>query len=390
MDTQLHRDRLDDPARDVRIDPEALSETLKAQHRVRMPSLDADSLQDFARGMKLWVMNEGATAPVLARQNAFLAARGHSAGPTNMGYEESFNLLLEQPSYAARTRVNWSIHDFMWDRALRAFWKDSDAFFEAMEATDNAGPGSLELNPDMEIPAYACHEIHRQPGGFVGEAFAGWVYHYCLSRAHYLGRNDHDEVFFQLAQSHVAPADGQVNRILDVGCGVGQLTTALKQRFPKAEVWGVDLAGPMVRYAHHRAAKMDIDVHFAQRLAEDSKFPDNHFDIVTDYIVFHEANRQAMQDIVKEAFRVLRPGGVFGHLDAPTSDHPTKAPPNDIAGKAMLWNIYRNNYEPFYLDYSELNLLTVMREAGFEVDATGPAILWNGRPRVVGVKPLTA
>jgi ubiquinone/menaquinone biosynthesis C-methylase UbiE len=170
--------------------------------------------------------------------------------------------------------------------------------------------------------------------------------------------------------------------------GPGQSTTAFKQRFPQAEVWGVDIGGPMVRYAHHRAVKLGIECHFAQGLAEAMPFPDNHFDIVSDYILFHEANLDAMVKIVKEAFRVLRPGGVFGHLDAFTAGHPTRKPPADIQGKAMLWNIYRNNYEPFYLDYSELDLPSIMRQAGFELNLEGPAVLWNGRPRTLATKPI--
>lgn len=98
-------------------------------------------------------------------------------------------------------------------------------------------------------------------------------------------------------------------------CGIGQLSIALKERFSQAEIWGVDVAAPMIRYGHMRAVDLDVDVNFAQRLAEDSKFPDNHFDIVTSYILHHEVTAEASKQIIAEAFRVLRPGGVYFPID---------------------------------------------------------------------------
>lgn len=370
----------------VKFDPDRLSPELKAQHAVKMPGLDANSQQDFARGFKLWLQG-GSFGLASTRGDDFLEKQGHSLGDTNMDYEACYDLLKTDPVYAARLRLGWSAHDYMWDSALRNFERNRDAFLGAMEATDDTGPGTLELNPGMTIPDYARHEIHRQPGGFVGNDFAGWLYHYCLTLAHYGGRSDHDEAFFRISQSVPLPDDGQVHRILDIGCGSGLLTTACKQRFPDAECWGIDVGGPMVRYAHHRAAKMGFDVHFAQRLAEDSKFPDDHFDVVTDYLVFHEMNQTAMRASIKEIFRTLRPGGLFVHLDANTAGHPTAKPVATIAGKAGLWNVYRHNFEPWYLDYAEFAMPQMLEEAGFEVDLTGDAVLWNGRPFTVAKKP---
>ena len=205
--------------------------------------------------------------------NAFLRSKGLQIGETDLGYEECFKIMLEDPSYAAKTRLERSAQALMWDRAMRAFHGEADKYLTLMEETDNAGPGSLELNPDMDLPDYTCHEIHNQPGGFVGDPFAGWVYHWALTQAFYQGRNEYDQVHLAIAQSCPKPADGEVRRILDVGCASGLSTTAYKERFPNAEVWGIDVGAPLVRYAHHRAVKKDMDVHFAQRLGEDTKFP---------------------------------------------------------------------------------------------------------------------
>ena len=70
-------------------------------------------------------------------------------------------------------------------------------------------------------------------------------------------------------------------------------------RFPDAEVWGVDVGGPMVRYAHMKAADMGVAVNFAQRLAENTGFPANHFDLVVSNLVFHEVSEQGAKNIIK-------------------------------------------------------------------------------------------
>ena len=84
-----------------------------------------------------------------------------------------------------------------------------------------------------------------------------------------------------------APADGRVKRILDMGCGIGQLTVGLKKQHPDAEVWGIDHSAPMVRYAHRRAVDLGVDVHFRQALAHRTGFADGSVDLVTAYILFH-------------------------------------------------------------------------------------------------------
>ena len=319
--------------------------------------------------------------------NAFLRSKGLPIGRTDLGYEECFNIMLEDPSVAAKIRFNRSAQALMWDRAFRAFHSEADKYLALMEETDNAGPGSLELNPDMDLPDYTRHEIHAQPGGFVGDPFAGWVYHWALTQAFYQGRNEYDQVHLAIAQSCPKPADGEVRRILDMGCGSGLSTTAYKERFPDAEVWGIDVGGPMVRYAHHAAVKKNIDVHFAQRLAEDTKFPDNYFDIVSDYIMFHEVDAPAATKIVPEIFRVLRPGGVFNHSDGLTAGNPNGSLPQTILLKARRWENHRHNVEPWALDYAHTDFPQLMRSTGFDVDLSIKSIGRRGPP-VIGIKPV--
>jgi SAM-dependent methyltransferase len=38
-------------------------------------------------------------------------------------------------------------------------------------------------------------------------------------------------------------------RVLDIGCGKGRFARILAERFPSSEIWGLDLAGSMLRCA---------------------------------------------------------------------------------------------------------------------------------------------
>jgi ubiquinone/menaquinone biosynthesis C-methylase UbiE len=269
----------------------------------------------------------------------------------------------DEPMMMAYVRCWLSNQQMTWGQIRDAFHADAETFAAEMAAWDRAGPGTLELNPGIE-PAYTKHEIHIQPGGYVGDEFAGHINYYGVNNF-YAGKNFQDEVQRALAAAVPVPRDGQVKRILDMGCGVGRLPIALKERFPGAEVWGIDVGGPMVRFGHMRAADLGVDVNFAQRLAEDTKFPDNHFDVVVSYIMFHEVTADAAKTIVAEAHRVTRPGGIFFPIDFATGKQRGVQTP----GRAFsIWWDHRWNNEPWSLEYRYKDFASTLRGAGFDVD----------------------
>jgi SAM-dependent methyltransferase len=369
-------------------DPFDQTDEQKAFHALRFPELDAESQQNFVVGFRNFLADNSKTPQALAQRESFLRSKGFDpAADTDLGFEQAAQVMLQDPVFAARTRLQVGCQMLMWDRARRVFHRAPERYLAAMEATDNAGPGSLELNPDLDIPHYARYEIHEQPGGFVGDPFAGWLYHHAVNLGYYQGLSDHEEIHLSIAKAHRLPRDGQMRRALDMGCGTGQSTTAIKERFPNAEVWGIDVGGPMVRYAHHRAATRGIAVHFAQRLAEDCRFPDAHFDMVTDHIMFHEIAPEFIEKAVAEIYRVLRPGGVFNHVELGTIGHPKVRLNDTVAGKAGRWLDSRLNVEPWKIAYTLIDFPAMLRKVGFDVDLDIPSNRWNRYPGVLAIKP---
>jgi ubiquinone/menaquinone biosynthesis C-methylase UbiE len=243
------------------------------------------------------------------------------------------------------------------------FHSHDDAYLSEMEATDKSGPGTLELAPTMHIPEHASHQIHIQPGGYVGDPFAGHMYHYATNSfwAAVRGPNDQDEIHRTTVNNLPVPKDRKVRRILDYGCGIGQFAVALKERFPDAEVWGLDIGGPMVRYSHMRASKLNVDVNFVQRLAEDNGFADGYFDIVTSYIAHHEMPSDVSRQVIAEAQRVTRPGGVYYPVDFITGG--SKMIPRSLFGR---WWDHRWNNERWSLEYHAMDFNAEIQARGFD------------------------
>jgi len=341
----------------------------------RQPSLDLESKGDFYAGVYVW---RGQALERVAEQRALDLCAAQGVDPKKqMTWGEAVSIIEKDPLIAMTCRMRSSHQKLKYKMVQDYYHQHADEYLSEMEKADKQGPGTLELNPKMFIPEYTAHEIHSMPGGYVGDAFAGHMYDCGTNWGAYVDRNFQDGAHIAMASAAAAPADGKVKRILDIGTSIGQFASSMKRRYPEAEVWGVDIGGPMVRYAHMKAADNGIDVHFAQRLAEDTKFPNNYFDIVVSNLLFHEVSYTGAQGIIKEAARVLRPGGVF----SPTDDN---IPPPTVKGKYTLWYNYRWNHEDWYADWHSVEFANEMKKNGLKVtDTTGTG---RGGPKVVGYK----
>jgi ubiquinone biosynthesis O-methyltransferase len=101
-------------------------------------------------------------------------------------------------------------------------------------------------------------------------------------------------------------------RILDVGCGDGELAIELTKR--GAIVTGIDASAAMIATAKDRAKQHDADVTFQVAVAEHLPFPTEHFDGVTAITILCFVDNPA--PVFREIARVLRPAArlVIGEL----------------------------------------------------------------------------
>jgi len=258
-----------------------------------------------------------------------------------------------------------SQQEMLWRRTRESFLRIAEDHLADLAETDASGPGRLEIDPDFVVPDYARREIHLQPGGYTDDPIGGLVHHYG-TKIFYQGGNDQDEHHHEFARLAVTPDDGKVARILDIGCSIGQATLELKRRFPAAEVSGLDVSKPMVRYARHRAVKAGLDITFRQALAEATGYPDDHFDMVLSYIIFHELPIGVIPKVIAEIHRILRPGGVLSIHEFPNAAN--GMPP---AQRYLVAVDSRDNCEPYSPDFVASDFHALLRGAGFSV-SEGP------------------
>ena len=232
--------------------------------------------------------------------------------------------------------------------------------------------GSLMLDPSVKVPGYVDVDIHLKPGGYHTElteddVFAGAEY----ERTTYMNTNGllgprMDKLGKQVADWVKATHPKmKPMRILEMGCTIGQSTVAWKEAFPDAEVYGIDVAGPSLRYAHARAEALGRGIAYSQQDATKTNFPDGFFDIVASHAMIHETSRAALRGIFAESHRILKPGGLMLHNDGTPfrdMDHP-------IDRLIPDWDTHYNA-EPFITQMRSMDIAEFAVEAGWPKGST--------------------
>lgn len=228
--------------------------------------------------------------------------------------------------------------------------------------------GSLILDPNFQTPAYMTEiDIHCMPGGYHTEnqeqdLAAGAIYDrgvYVYGRG-WLGTLN-DNMGHSIIENYLQPnyPNFKPQKILDLGCAVGHSTLPYVDAYPEAEIYGIDIGSPMLHYGHARAEALKKRVHFSQQNAEKTNFPDGTFDLIVSHILLHEIPTSAIENVMQECYRLLSPGGIMVHLDAPLYR-------NMDAYTAFIsdWQTINNN-EPFWGEMRELDLTAIVKKAGF-------------------------
>jgi ubiquinone/menaquinone biosynthesis C-methylase UbiE len=111
-------------------------------------------------------------------------------------------------------------------------------------------------------------------------------------------------------------------RELDIGCGNGALTIKLAQKYPKAQIIGIDYWGRNWEYSKNiceRNAKIERvsdRVTFQKASAVSLPFDGGYFDTAVSNFVFHMVgNSKDKRKIVREALRVVKKRGEFSFKD---------------------------------------------------------------------------
>ena len=293
--------------------------------------------------------------------------------------------------YRLWSSVRRSSQHLLWGSVADAVTRQSSELAERAADADR-GLGSLRLDPDLEIPWYNAEvDIHAMPGGYRGEYMDGdvaagalydrGVYVYAMGQMGELNDDYGQSIVANCLTSdhpHFAP-----RRVLDMGCTVGHCTLPYVDAFPEAEVFGVDLGAPVLRYAHARAEGLGRRVHFSQQNAERTDFGDGQFDLIVSHILIHEMSPSALRNMLGECHRLLAPGGMMVH-----ADFPTYAGVDPLTQSMIDWDTY-NNHEPFWGPMRDMDLSADAVAAGFEREHVDEVVVPTGRVLQTGKQAAT-
>ncbi|MSR00312.1 MAG: class I SAM-dependent methyltransferase [Gammaproteobacteria bacterium] len=295
---------------------------------------------------------------------------GHSPADRS----EARSLFEADPLYQLWGSMVFTSQGLMWETVGSTCKRIKD-LFEARAQRVTVNPrGTLSLNPSLEIPEpIASTEIHRQPGGYFASTgpndlktaliYFGTLELYRAAKgltAHApVGEPGIGRFVMQVAKRdfpNLRPL-----RILELGCGTGIDTIALKEAYPDAEVHGLDLSAPFVKFAHAWAEESGVILHFKQADAQATGYPDGYFDLIVSHILFHETWHNIAPKIFSEARRLLISGGVFLNADVPYQ--PARLTiPKQVTND---WQV-RNNGEPFWTGFADTDVPSILRDAGFK------------------------
>jgi len=194
--------------------------------------------------------------------------------------------------------------------------------------------------------------------------------------------------------------------VLDLGSGGGiDVLLSSKRVGPTGKAYGLDMTDEMLALARENQRKSGIEnVEFLKGEIEHIPLPDNSVDVIISNCVI---NLSADKDrVLREAFRVLKPGGRFAVSDVVTRG----AIPEDVRQSVLLWvgciagalaeNEYRAKLSVAGFDHVEVEPTRIYRiddareflsESGIDVDAIAPLVDGKFMSAFVrAIKPATA
>ena len=348
-----------------------LDNTIQFKHAMLVDSTaDEFARQEFVKSFKLHLASRISPGNKATYETRVVPEIKTETGKEPEDRHQIRKKMERQPPYQFWSSLQRTSQEMMWKSVQISVERQ---WAELLKSANNSSSeySTLELNPDLEIPKYHRNvDIHCQPGGYhteqtkddvaAGAIYDRAVYIYAMGR---MGPFNDDIGASTAIYLKATYPDFKPKRILDLGCAVGHSTIPYVDIYPEAEIYAIDVGAPVLRYAHARAESLGKAIHFSQQNAEQTNFPDGHFDLIVSHILLHETSNKAFKNIVKECHRLLSPGGWMVHCETP----PYKDMP--LFDEFMMdWDTYYNN-EPFWGSSHMIDPKQVAEECGFNTES---------------------
>jgi ubiquinone/menaquinone biosynthesis C-methylase UbiE len=336
------------------------------------PTRDERTRQEFVASLRHYVLDDMA-ATMRRRYDDRVApgfARTHGQAPGSG--EQVHAAMRPDPYFQFYSALRYNAQEMVFRSVIpmvdRNIEKLNGRVQEHLARPGNGG--TVTVDPDFTVPRSVSEiDVHLAPGSYHTEyapddATGGAIYDHAINvfAFNQMGR-DMDDIGHSFANYlRLRYPDLRLERMLDAGCTVGHNTLPWKQVYPEAEIHAIDVSAPCLRYAGARARAKGLDVHFHQMSATDLEFADGSFDLVFSSMFLHELPLKDIRAYLREAWRVLRPGGLMLNMELPPNG---RLDPYDRF--YLDWDCYYNK-EPYYKPFRDQDFLKLCTDAGFTAD----------------------
>jgi ubiquinone/menaquinone biosynthesis C-methylase UbiE len=218
-------------------------------------------------------------------------------------------------------------------------------------------------NPDITYPSYYLQSFHAYDKGNMSwdaawelESAAYSVHSTIYSKTPQLDgdrnlRNSYHEVLLSEIPSNP-------ENILDLGCGVGLSTFALRETYPNSNISGLDLSPYFLAVANYQSQQKNKSINWIHSAAELTNLSEESFDLISSFLMFHELPQSAAKNIISSANKLVKKGGYFAIMDMnPQSDNYQKMP-------RYVLTLLKST-EPYLDEYFTLDISSVFVKFGF-------------------------
>jgi ubiquinone/menaquinone biosynthesis C-methylase UbiE len=143
------------------------------------------------------------------------------------------------------------------------------------------------------------------------------------------------------------------SRVLEIGCGTGNLALLVKRLRPQLEVVGLDPDAKALARAERKARRAGLTLELDRGFADELPYPDGSFDRVLSSLMFHHLDADLRVASLREVLRVLRPGRRLHLMDFGGDSHGL----HGLARFARRSHALQDSWDD--------RIPTLMREAGF-------------------------
>ncbi|KAG6547025.1 hypothetical protein Mapa_011642 [Marchantia paleacea] len=246
-------------------------------------------------------------------------------------------------------------------------WKE---MVQDMQASDVFAEKEIVENPAVTYPVYYTKPFHGyETGNLSWEAafdcepatLATWKRTFPDSEsweeAEELTRGNWADA---IDSHHAEFSNGlPVRDVVDLGCSTASSSRFLADRYPTAQVIGLDLSPYFLAVAQQK--EKDVirkkPIRFVHANAECTDLPSKSFDVVSLAYVLHECPRSAVTKMLREAHRLLRPMGTLAITDQSPKSKVIQLHP-------ALWTMMKST-EPWLDEFYRLDLEAELQECGF-------------------------